>query len=80
MTDTPPEIARLVREKIMARSGEERFVMGGEKFEAAKVMICASFPLGLAEPEKKAACSSAFMAMSRAWPICRPVFGRLGSE
>ena len=28
MTDTSPEIAELVRQKLMARSAEERFVMG----------------------------------------------------
>src|SRR5436190_8116686 len=28
MNDTPPEVERMLREKFMARSGEERFVMG----------------------------------------------------
>ena len=53
MNDTPPEIARMVREKFMARSGEERFVMGALSFDAACVMIRASFPPGLPEAEKK---------------------------
>ena len=53
MTDTPPEIERIVREKIMARSGEERFLMGARMFDAAKEMLCASFPPDLAEPERK---------------------------
>jgi len=53
MTDTPPEIERMVREKIMARSGEERFIMGAEMFDAALVMIHASFPPGLSETERK---------------------------
>lgn len=53
MTDTPPEIERMVREKIMARSGEERFVMGAQMFDAACEMIRASFPPGLSDAEKK---------------------------
>ena len=47
MTDTPPEIAALVRQKLMARSGEERFVMGALMFDAAREMILASLPEGL---------------------------------
>ena len=53
MNDTLPEIERMVREKIMARSGEERFVMGAKMFDAAKEMLCASFPPDLPEPERK---------------------------
>jgi hypothetical protein len=51
MNDTPPEIERLVREKIMARSGAERVRMGAEMFEAARRIILASFPPGLSEDE-----------------------------
>ena len=47
MTDTSPEIAALVRQKLMARSGEERFVMGALMFDAAREMILASLPEGL---------------------------------
>ena len=53
MTDTPPEIRKMVREKIMARSGEERFIMGAQMFEAARVMVMASLPLALPEAEQK---------------------------
>ncbi|MBV9010125.1 MAG: hypothetical protein JO354_13330 [Verrucomicrobia bacterium] len=53
MNDTPPEIERLVRERIMARSGEERFRMGVEMFEAARAMVRASLPPDLPEPERK---------------------------
>ena len=53
MTDTLPEIEKMVREKIMARSGEERFVMGAQMFDAVREMICASFPPDLPEAEKK---------------------------
>ena len=38
MTDTPPEIDRMVCDKIMERSGEERFIMGAEMFDAAREM------------------------------------------
>ena len=47
MTDTPPEIAELVRQKLMARPAEERFVMGALMFDAAREMILASLPEGL---------------------------------
>jgi hypothetical protein len=39
MNDTPPEIADLVRELLMARSGAERVAMGSRMFEAARVTI-----------------------------------------
>lgn len=47
MTDTPPEIAELVRQMLMARPAEERFVMGALMFDAAREMILASLPEGL---------------------------------
>lgn len=53
MTDTSPEIERLMREKIMARSAEERLIMGARMFEAAVTMIHASLPLELPETERK---------------------------
>jgi len=53
MIDTPPEIERMLREKIMARSGEERFLMGARTFDAAREMICASFPPDLSVAEWK---------------------------
>ena len=51
MTDTPPEIAELVRQKLMARSGEERFLMGVRMFDAARAMVLASLPAGLSQEE-----------------------------
>ena len=51
MTDTPPEIAELVRQKLMARSGSERFVMGVQMFEAARTVVLASLPTTLAPEE-----------------------------
>lgn len=44
MTDTPPHIAELVHRKPMARSGEERFIMGARMFDAARDMVPASLP------------------------------------
>ena len=53
MTDTPPEIERIVRDKLMARSGEERFVMGAQMFDSAREMVKASLPRGLSEAEQR---------------------------
>ena len=39
MTDTPPEIAEMVRARLMALSGVECFRMGVEMFEAAQRMV-----------------------------------------
>lgn len=53
MSDTPPEIAEMVRTRLMALSGAERFVMGARMFEAARCMVLASLPAGLSETERK---------------------------
>ena len=53
MTDTTPEIERMVREKIMALSGEERFIIGALMFESAREMVKASLPKDLSETERK---------------------------
>lgn len=53
MTDTSPEIAELVRQKLMARSAEERFVMGVQMFDAARAMVLASLPAGLSPQDIK---------------------------
>ena len=53
MSDTPPKIERMMRDKIMARSGEERFVMGALMFDSAREMVKASLPQGLSEPEQR---------------------------
>jgi hypothetical protein len=53
MSDTPPEIKRMVRDKIMARSGEERLIMGSQMFDSAREMIKASLPKGLSETEQR---------------------------
>ncbi len=53
MNDTSPEIAALVRERLLARSGAERVLMGSRMFDAARAMVLASFPSGLSEIEIK---------------------------
>jgi len=53
MNDTSPEIAELVRQKLMARSGAERFVMGTRMFDAARAVVIASLPKGLTPDQLK---------------------------
>ena len=53
MTDTPPEIAEMVRARLMALSGPERFLMGVRMCDAARRMVLASLPAGLPESERK---------------------------
>jgi len=53
MTDTSPEIAEMVRARLMALSGAERFRMGAQMFDAARRMVLASPPAGLTEIERK---------------------------
>ena len=53
MNDTSPEIAEMVRARLMARPGAERFRMGVEMFEAARRIVLASLPAGLSETERK---------------------------
>ena len=53
MTDTPPEIERMVRDKIMARSGEERFIIGAQMFDSVREMVKASLPRELSQTEQR---------------------------
>jgi Holliday junction resolvase len=53
MNDTDPQIAKLVRQRLLERSGAERIRMASGMFEAAKAMALASFPAGLTEIEIK---------------------------
>jgi hypothetical protein len=53
MNDTPPEIAEMVRTRLMSLPGATRLIMGVQMFEAARAMVLASFPEGLSEVEKK---------------------------
>jgi hypothetical protein len=53
MSDTPPEIERMQREKIMALSGEMRLIIDAQMFESAREMVKASPPKGLSETEQR---------------------------
>lgn len=53
MSDTPPEIADLMRARLLERTGAERVVMGSQMFDAARAIVLASFPPGLSEIEIK---------------------------
>ena len=53
MIDNSPEIAEMVRARMMALSGAERFRMGAEMFDAARRMVLASLPSGLTEIERR---------------------------
>ncbi len=57
MTDTAPEIRRILRDRIMARSGEERFVMGAQMFDSAREMVKASLPPGYLKRSSDGNCS-----------------------
>lgn len=53
MNDTSPEIAEMVRVRMKALSGAERFMMGTRMFDAARDMLLASLPANLPEAERK---------------------------
>jgi len=53
MTDTTPQIERMVRDEIMEGSSEERFIMGAQMFESAMEMAKASLPPGLSGAEQR---------------------------
>jgi hypothetical protein len=53
VTDTPPEVVEMVRARLMAKSGAERFRMGVEMFEAARRMVLASLPAELSPSQRK---------------------------
>jgi len=47
MNDTSPEMEAKFRDLLMARSNEERFLMGALTFDAARDLILASLPVDL---------------------------------
>lgn len=53
MNDTSQEIRKLVHEKMMGLSGEERFIMGALMFDSAREIVLASLPKGLSQNEFK---------------------------
>ena len=53
VTDTAPEIAAVVRDRIMKFSGAERFIMGTRMFESARAVVLASLPRDISETERR---------------------------
>ena len=53
VTDTPPEIADMIRARLMALSGAERFLMGIRMCAAARRMVMVSLPADLPEAERR---------------------------
>ena len=53
VTDTSPEIATRVRDRIMKFSGAERFIIGARMFESARAVVLASLPKDISEAERK---------------------------
>jgi len=54
VSDTPRDVAELVRNKLLARSGADRVLMGSRMFDVARAMVLASLPGGLSEIDIKA--------------------------
>ena len=53
MNDTSPEIASMVHARLLAKTGEERFLMGIRMHEAARRMVMASFPPGISDEQRR---------------------------
>ena len=53
MNDTSPEIEKLVRERYMQMSGEERFLIGLQMFETARTIALSALPQNATEDEKR---------------------------
>ena len=53
MNDTAPNIAAIVRERLLSRPGAERVAMGSRMFDVARTIALASFPPVLSEIETK---------------------------
>ena len=53
MDDTTPDIAAIVRERMLSRSGAERVEMASRMFDAARTIALASFPPRLSAIETK---------------------------
>ena len=53
MNDTDPQIAELVRQRLLECSGEERVMMASDMFDAVRAVVLASFPEGLTDIDIK---------------------------
>ena len=69
MNDTTKDTAAIVRERLLARPGAERVVMGSRMFDVARTIALASFPPGLSELKQRAGYASGFMATRLMWRL-----------
>lgn len=53
MNDTSPDIAKMVHERYMQMSGEQRMMIGIQMFETARKIVLSSFPDDVSESEKR---------------------------
>ena len=53
MNDTTPEIEKMVRDRYMQMTGEERFLIGIQMFDTAREIVLSSLPKDLPEKEKR---------------------------
>ena len=60
----------------MARSGEERFIMGAQMFATAVTMILASFPPDLSEAERRRRLFERIYGFPAPWPEARAATGK----
>jgi hypothetical protein len=67
LTDTPPDIASIVRERIMKLSGAERFVIGARMFETTRAFVLASLPENISEAERKRMLYERFYGKQTRW-------------
>ena len=52
MNDTSPEIGKMIRERYMQMTGEERFLIGAGMFDTARAIALSSMPEDLSESER----------------------------
>lgn len=71
MTDTAPEIAAIIRERMMALTGSQRFVIGTQMHEAARRMVLASLPPDLSPAERRQSLFKRFYSELPPLPITR---------
>jgi hypothetical protein len=53
MNDTTPDIEKIVRDRYLQMTGEQRFLIGIQMFETARTFALSSLPQGLSEKEKR---------------------------
>ncbi len=53
MNDTSPKMQKIYHDMLMARSNEERFMMGLDMFAFSRALIVAGLPTNLSEDEKR---------------------------